>query len=120
MAPFFVFDEIYFWIRMSYQQIAEHLKNNLKDLYRQALDADKRLEAIAKEGLGHHDAILRANEGFRCESKRFMPYLQEIGDDIERLAELSKSEFEANVPMVVKKLQTLNTTLANFKRAMTP
>lgn len=103
---------------MSYQQISQHLKNNLKDLYRQALDADERLDAVTKEGLGHHDAVLQANQGFRCDSKRFMPYLQEVSEDVEALANLAEGEFEAGVQNVVKKLQTLHTTLAKFKQAM--
>lgn len=103
---------------MAYQQLAEHLKNNLKDLYRQALDADARLDGINKEGLGHHDAILQADAGFRCEAKRFMPYVQELSEDIEALMRRSEAGSEQQIQQLVKKLKTLHTTLAEFKLAM--
>ena len=87
--------------------IIEQLNANLKIVYRQALDADKKLDELQQQGHGKFKALFGKDAGFDFEAKRFKPYV---------LESLSTDGFnEEKLKTTVIKLQQLLTLLATFK-----
>lgn len=92
--------------------IIEQLNNNLKVLYRQALDADNQLEALQKSGHGKFSALLK-DPAFSFDAKRFKPYILDIASNVEILSkqdDLDKTLLESTV----MKLQKIHQLLASF------
>ena len=61
--------------------IIEQLNANLKIVYRQALDADKKLDELQQQGHGKFKALFTADSGFTFEAKRFKPYVLDVAAD---------------------------------------
>ncbi|GAB0112003.1 prephenate dehydrogenase [Pseudoalteromonas distincta] len=93
--------------------IIEQLNTNLKIVYRQALDADKKLDELQQQGLGKFKALFTADSGFSFEAKRFKPYVLDVAADVESLS--SDGFNEKKLKIAVIKLQSLLTLLATFK-----
>ncbi|MCL2918533.1 prephenate dehydrogenase [Shewanella litorisediminis] len=98
---------------MPYTKVLEQLTENLQLAYRQAIDADTRLDELQKAGMGKFSHIFSAEEGFSTRSNRFGPYVQELGQDFADLkaAEVTPEALE----LVVRKLGVLLQTLQAFK-----
>lgn len=102
------------------ENILNSLEENLKELYRKAIDADQRLNDLKKNGQGKFGAIFKDTELFDVQSDKFMPYLEETAEQIlnlknsEKDASSSKNEIES----IVKKLHLLHKTLAELKTAL--
>ncbi|GAA0300663.1 prephenate dehydrogenase [Psychrosphaera haliotis] len=96
------------------------LEENLKELYRKAIDADKSIDELKKQGHGKFGNIFKEEAGFNCSAKKFMPYLEETAEQILQIKEsnqtpaMQKNEIES----VVKKLHALHSTLTEFKGAI--
>lgn len=97
--------------------LLEQLDENLKELYRKALDADALLEELQQQGQANYQAIFGKAAGFIVESNRFMPYLAETAEQIAAIRQ-SQQFNTATLQRVVKQLQTLHKTLAEFRAAL--
>lgn len=102
------------------QNVIDSLEQNLKELYRKALDADQTIDELKKQGHGKFANIFKDDSLFTAKANKFMPYLEETAEQILKLKdsdtspEQNKSELEA----VVKKLHLLHSTLSEFKQAV--
>ncbi|ATD08853.1 prephenate dehydrogenase [Pseudoalteromonas piscicida] len=96
------------------QAVIEQLNENLKIIYRQALDADKKLDELQQQGHGKFKALFKEEAGFTFEAKRFKPYVLDVAADVEGLSTTEKID-EQKLALVVKKLQSLLQLLATFK-----
>ncbi|MGO3299127.1 MAG: prephenate dehydrogenase, partial [Pseudoalteromonas sp.] len=67
------------------ESIIEQLNANLKIVYRQALDADKKLDELHQQGHGKFKSLFPADAGFDFEAKRFKPYVLDVAADVESL-----------------------------------
>ncbi|MCF6435618.1 prephenate dehydrogenase [Pseudoalteromonas sp. MMG022] len=96
------------------QTIIEKLNENLKVVYRQSLDADKKLDELQRQGHGKFKALFTEDAGFTFEAKRFKPYVLDVAADVEALSKAEQID-EQKLAFVVKKLQHLLQLLATFK-----
>jgi hypothetical protein len=96
------------------QTVIEHLNENLKVLYRQALDADQKLDELQRQGHGKFAALFQKEAGFKVESKRFKPYVMDVATDVAELAESDDLD-QDKLKTTVAKIQQLHTLLASFK-----
>ena len=94
--------------------IIEKLNDNLKLAYRQALDADQKLDQLQKDGHGKFQALFNEEAGFSFAAKRFKPYVLDVAADIEALSEAQELD-EALLKKAVLKLQNLLALLSTFK-----
>jgi hypothetical protein len=96
------------------QAVIEKLNENLKVVYRQALDADKKLDELQQQGHGKFTALFDKNAGFNFEAKRFKPYVLDTAADVEALSKMENLDKE-KLKAVVFKIQNLIQLLATFK-----
>ena len=99
--------------------VLEKLNENLQVLYRKAIDADKALEQLTGQGKAKHSSIFPKEAGFTVSSNRFAPYVAELSEEIARLSgscdESQETQFNSSLSTVVKKMESLFVTLAQFK-----
>ncbi|MCV2883581.1 hypothetical protein OE749_02565 [Aestuariibacter sp. AA17] len=100
------------------QVIFDKLAENMQLIYRKAIDADNTLNALQKDGKGKFSNIFNSNEGFRVSSKRFMPYVEELSNDIAELSQKDDATIQAALPSVVQKLELLMKTLNQFQQSL--
>ncbi len=102
------------------ENIISSLEENLKELYRKAIDADKRLNDLKKSGHGKFVAIFKDSNLFSTESDKFMPYLEETAEQILTLKNADKdlSAAKSDIENIVKKLHLLHKTIADLKNAL--
>ncbi|KZN29392.1 hypothetical protein [Pseudoalteromonas luteoviolacea] len=96
------------------QAIIEKLNENLKVVYRQALDADKKLDELQQQGHGKFAALFTKDAGFEFEAKRFKPYVLDVAADVDALSKSEQLD-EEQLKKAVFKLQQLLQLLATFK-----
>lgn len=94
--------------------VIEKLNDNLKVVYRQALDADKKLDELQQQGHGKFASLFTQEAGFTFEAKRFKPYVLDVAADVEALSKETVLD-EKKLTLTVNKLQNLLTLLATFK-----
>ncbi|WP_372768089.1 prephenate dehydrogenase [Pseudoalteromonas sp.] len=94
--------------------VISELNNNLKVLYRQAIDADSKLDSLQKLGKGKFSTLFNNDSGFAIEAKRFKPYVLEVASEVEALSN-QKDVDQALLKNVVIKMQLLHQLLASFK-----
>ena len=97
------------------QNIIPKLSENVQLIYRKSIDADSAISKLQTAGKGKFLTIFSADSGFKAQSKHFKPYVEELAQDVARLSELSESELKELLPGIVKKIEHLFTTLANFQ-----
>jgi primosomal protein N'' len=97
--------------------LLSQLDENLKELYRKALDADALLEQLQLKGQAKHQSIFPASSDFSVNSNRFMPYLSEAAEQVAAIRQ-SQQFNTATLARVVKQLQLLHKTLSEFKLAV--
>lgn len=100
------------------QNIFDKLTENMQLIYRKAIDADKSLDNLQKSGKGKFSNIFAGDTGFSVQSKRFMPYVEELGGAIAKLADADKQMIEEALPDIVKKMELLLVTLSNFQNSL--
>ncbi|GAA4871396.1 prephenate dehydrogenase [Ferrimonas pelagia] len=100
---------------MSYQTIIEQYRTSLQTAYRQALDADMLLDELQKKGQGKFAAIFRADAGFTCDANRFVPYVQELG---EQLQAFEAEPDPALLATLVKQLELVLSTLNQLRQSI--
>lgn len=94
--------------------IISELNNNLKVLYRQAIDADSKLDSLQQQGKGKFSTLFNSESGFAIEAKRFKPYVLEVASDVENLSTQDDID-QAMLKSTVIKMQHLHQLLASFK-----
>lgn len=94
--------------------VITELNNNLKLLYRQAIDADTKLDSLQQQGKGKFSALFTEQSVFEISAKRFKPYVLEVASDVDALSKSEAIEQQA-VITVVKKIEELHKLLATFK-----
>lgn len=97
--------------------LLEQLDENLKELYRKAVDADARLEELQQQGKAKHQAIFTNDGAFQAQSNRFMPYLAETAEQIAAIRQ-SQQFNTATLQRVVRQLQLLHKMLAEFREVL--
>ena len=99
------------------ENLISSLEQNLKELYRKAIDADSHINELKKQGHGKFEAIFKDDRLFTTKADKFMPYLEETAEQILTLknSELGVEAQQADIELVVKKLHMLHQTIGNFK-----
>lgn len=97
------------------QEINQHIQTTLQDIYRKALDADKKLDDLQRQQQGKFAAIFDEQSGFDVKAKRFIPYVEELSQNWQTLSALPEDTLKSQLPEFVNKLQIMLKTLANFK-----
>lgn len=101
------------------ENIVNGLEENLKTLYRKAVDADLQINELKKQGHGKFESIFKQTELFAVQSNKFMPYLEETAENILKLKGFDNlAQHQAELERVVKQLHLLHKTLAEFKAAI--
>lgn len=100
---------------MPHTKVIEQLKENLQTAYRQAIDADAKLDELKKAGHGKFTSIFTADQGFIISSNRFLPYVQELVDDLTTL-ESQPTLDPVALETYVRQLGILLKTLQVFKK----
>lgn len=99
---------------MSITKIGDQLKENLQLAYRQAIDADAKLDQLKKAGHGKFASIFTKEQGFTQTSNRFQPYVSELLEELQLLQEATEFD-QAKLESLVRKLGLLLQTLQAFK-----
>ncbi|ACJ27370.1 Conserved hypothetical protein [Shewanella piezotolerans WP3] len=99
---------------MPHTQVTEQLKASLQTAYRQAIDADTRLDELKKAGHVKFDTIFTKDEGFTTASNRFQPYVQELAAEMEAMTQNTETMTQA-LEGYVRKLGLLLQTMQAFK-----
>lgn len=99
-------------------EIINALNENLKVIYRKALDADQSLNALQSQGKGKFKTIFDTDSGFTTNSKRFAPYVEEVAEQVMNLNNASEDDLANKLPQLVKKIELLFKTLEQFKRTI--
>ncbi len=100
---------------MPHTKVIEQLKENLQLAYRQAIDADAKLDELKKNGHGKFTNIFAAEQGFSVSSNRFLPYVQELAEDLSQLQQQPTLD-PAALETHVRQLAVLLKTLQAFKK----
>lgn len=99
-------------------KVIDALNDNLRIVYRKAIDADATLNALQASGKGKFETIFDKSAGFESSSKRFQPYVEELAGNVARLVDADQASLEANLPALVKKIDIMLTTLDKFKQSL--
>ena len=97
------------------QVIFDKLTENMQLIYRKAIDADQALNQLQQSGKGKFSYIFSDGSGFTVRNKRFMPYVEELSNEIAELSQQQDSVIQAALPTVVKKIELLMVTLTQFQ-----
>ena len=100
------------------EHILVQLKENLQLIYRKAVDADSRLNELHSQGHGKFQEVFSQDSVFTVKSKRFGPYVDEVAKDIMSLEGKDIEPMQEALPSIIKKMELLLSTLAQFKGAM--
>ena len=100
------------------QALHQQLQQNLQLIYRKAIDADAAIDQLQEQGKGKFATIFDTSSGFETSAKRFSPYVQELAKRIESLHELPEHELSNALPPIVKQIELLFATLADFKATL--
>lgn len=99
-------------------KIIAALNDNLRTIYRKAVDADAALNALSSKGKGKFDSIFADGSGFTTRSKRFGPYVEELAGEVAAVAESNQEELNQALPVIVPKIELILTTLQKFKKTL--
>ncbi|SDI45681.1 hypothetical protein SAMN04488540_101452 [Ferrimonas sediminum] len=100
---------------MPYTNVIAQFKASFQQAYRQVVDADAYLDKLQQDGHGKFKRIFTADQGFKTDATRFMPYLEEVVGEFDAFEAAPSAE---QLPPLVKKLELLLNTLAQFKQSL--
>ena len=100
------------------QAVHAQLQETIQALYRKAVDADNKLDQLQQAQQGKFTAVFSTDSGFRSNSKRFTPYVQEIAEDWQQLKEMDEEEAKTALPQLVAKLQLALETVTRFQQSL--
>ena len=96
------------------QNLLDKLTENMQLIYRKAIDADQALDKLQQTGKGKFANVFAADAGFTVQSKRFMPYVEELASDVAGLSNLASEDLQQRLPTIVKKMELLLKNLRQF------
>ncbi|ATG73036.1 hypothetical protein CGX12_12805 [Zobellella denitrificans] len=99
-----------------HDSVTAKLHDTLKELYHQAIDADKKLAGLRAKGQAKFSAVLREDSQFTTHADHFMPYVAELAEELELLEMSTDEEYQALLGRMVHKIQLLASTLGQFLR----
>jgi hypothetical protein len=94
--------------------INQQLIDNISQILKRSLTADASLADLRSKNKAAFKAIFTKDAGFNCTANTFQPYVEEIADD---LLIWQKSQQQAQLIALVKKIEQLFTVLANFEQS---
>ena len=100
------------------QNILQKLSENVQIIYRKSIDADAIISKLQNSGKGKFKTIFTIDSGFSTQSNYFKPYVEELAQDVASLSELSETQLKQSLPIVVKKIEHLYTTMTNFQHTV--
>lgn len=102
------------------ENVINSLENNLKELYRKAIDADKSLVELKKQGHGKFTNVFTNSKLFTAQSDKFMPYLEETAELILKLknSDQNPNDNQQQIELIVKQLHSLHTTLSGLQQLL--
>ncbi|WP_133467976.1 hypothetical protein [Paraglaciecola marina] len=98
------------------QSIIQTLSENVQVIYRKSIDADQTITRLQQSGKGKFSAVFTADSGFETSSKFFKPYVEELAKEVLELESQSPESVKAALPVLVKKIEMLLTTLNQFQK----
>jgi len=99
-------------------KIINALNENLRVIYRKAIDADTALNTLQSKGKGKFNTIFAEDAGFTTSSKRFVPYVEELAGEVAVLVNADEQTLNKNLPTIVKKIELMLSTLEQFKLSL--
>ncbi|MFD1008847.1 MULTISPECIES: hypothetical protein [Oceanisphaera] len=96
--------------------VTNKLNDTLKELYHQAIDADKKLAELRTKGQAKFSAVLREDSQFITHADHFMPYVAELAEELEILLTAAEEEYQDLLSRMIQKIQLLAETLSQFMR----
>ncbi len=105
-------------------KVVHALNENLRVIYRKAVDADAALNSLQAQGKGKFKTIFAEGSGFNTRSKRFGPYVEELAGEVAHIAKLEddaaslQSSLNDALPILVSKIEAMLTTLEQFKQTV--
>jgi len=100
---------------MPHTQLFEALKENIRLIYRQSIDADKAIDDLRQQDMAKFSAIFDEQQGFITKANRFTPYAEELGNDLVTLQQGSAEDVAVNVQPIVAKIEIQLQLLQVFK-----
>lgn len=94
------------------KQVIPHLEQNIKEIYRKAIDADAKLTEIKKAGMGKFSALFPSDQLFTTKAMTFQPYVEELAADINTF---KVDPSEAKLQIVLQKMDSLYKLLSQFQ-----
>ena len=98
--------------------IHEQLQETMQTLHRRAIDADQSLDRLQQNKKGKFQAVFADDSPFSTSAKRFSPYVQEVASDWQALKDMPQDEAKAALPLLVKKIELMLTTLNQFQQTL--
>lgn len=100
------------------QNLLDTLTTNMQIIYRKAVDADNALDKLKQGGKGNFKQIFADNSAFTTQSTRFMPYVEELAEQIAPLSNQQADQVVAELPKIVSKIELMLTTLNQFEQSL--
>ena len=100
------------------QPLFDKLTENMQIIYRKAIDADQSLARLQQSGKGKFNHVFTDEAGFTVQSKRFMPYVEELATQVAQLHNASAEQVEAQLADIVRKMELMLITLGQFKHTL--
>jgi len=100
---------------MSKETILKHLQDNVRAIYHKAVDADKQIEQLREQKKAGFKQIFSAETAFRNHSDTFLPYVEELAEDLNEFEGADEEQYQALLPNIVLKIELLFKMLMTFK-----
>ena len=94
--------------------INQHLIDNISIILKKSLAADATLQDLRSKDKAKFQAVFKEDAGFKAKSDTFQPYVEEVADE---LLIWQKNQDKNQLVTLVKKIELLLKTLANFEQS---
>ncbi len=94
--------------------IHKRIEDNLKEILPFAQKADEILLSLKEENKGRFSAIFPKHSLFNVQATLFLPYLEEVNADLEKLPQPQDLAFETLLTDLLRKIELLHQVLASF------
>lgn len=99
---------------MSEQHIKNRITESLKELTQQAMTADEILTDLDQENKGRFASIFPKHSTFNTTATRFLPYLEEVNAELEKLPAMEEEAFQPALQTLMNKIGMLYEILNVF------
>ena len=95
--------------------IHKRIEDNLKEILPYAQQADEILQSLKQENKGRFSAIFPKHSLFNVQATEFLPYLEEVNGDLEKLpSDPQDPAFETLLTDLMRKIELLHQVLGSF------